>query len=325
MKIDQLLKKTTTSTTPVVCEGVSDGFMIYDDDMDLAKRYVEKLFRTNGSFVYGTDADGIVTVDCTGDLKLGNLPISAYDLFYGHESGKPVGFRVKFGRVNGDFSCSHYFTNGITLENGPEEVDGFVNLGHCNLVTTAHLPKKMNGSLTLDGNGHLTALEFVPQGLDGLYANECYALAQVNGKLPRIEDYDVQITDTKHLSSLEFLPDHIGGDLNLSGDFDGDQLSKLFTTLKSVGWSDTGNISFQAGVCIVRGAFNVSRIPMIANLSSVSLPRSNTRYASAQMTTLDEIVNSVLEDISSNGKSRRSAALSMQRALIDAGLADFLK
>lgn len=325
MKLSKLVSNTITPIEVAdggLREDASNDFMIRD--IALAEQYIDKLFRTSGKFVYGVDGQGIITVDCTGDLKFGTMTLSGYDLFSNHDSaGKvPIGFRVKFGHVDGNFECNHFFTNGLTLENGPTEVNGYVHLAHCHLVTTEHLPKKINGSLTIDRNGKLTSLEYIPEGTTGFYANDCYRLQHINGKFDDLEDYDLQISDSKLLNSLDFVPNSIGGDLFLSGNFTGEQISELFGRLKQVGYSNSGEIRFVPNNSSVSGPYNVSRLPMISDLYRVVLPNGDNR---GQTVELAAIINGVLSDIAEDGVPRRKATMSMQRKLLDANLGDYLK
>ena len=325
MKLTQLLTGNVTSsqTSQGLQEETSTSFMFHEADMELAKQYVEKLFKTSGKFVYGVDDQGVVTVDCTGNLTVNTMTMSGSDLFYGDANRKdPIGFRVKFGRVNGNFECDWYVTGGMTLENGPTEVDGYVHLSFCNLVTTKYLPKKINGSLTIDGNGKLTSLDFIPEGIHGFYANECLGLRTINGKFNDLEDYDLQISDSPKLTSLDFVPDSIGGDLYLSGKFTGAQITELFGRLKRVGYSDTGEIRFMPSFSTVSGHYNVSRLPMINNLHQVVLPNGGDH---GQRVELTAIINDTLSDIVDNAMPRRKATMLMQRKLLDANLEDFLK
>ena len=123
-----------------------------------AKQYIQTFFSCTGTVSYRDTRDGI-EVSCTGDVVLDDIPVKSYKQFC---DTKVISFRVKFDKVDGTFRINPWFTQGIDLTNGPNEVKYL----KCDNVCTDSLPDHAE-SLAISLMSSMTQLS-LPSGLKQL-------------------------------------------------------------------------------------------------------------------------------------------------------------
>lgn len=154
--------------------------------------------------------------DCDGNVKVyGNLI----------KDGK---FIIKFGRVKGDFNCSHNQLSSLigapeyvsgdfncsfnkleTLEGAPQEVVGDFYCDCNELVSLMGAPKSIGGDFCCENNPKLTTLNGAPQTVGGGFDCSNCGLKNLVGS-PQTVDADFNCKKNK-LESLEGAPQTIGG------------------------------------------------------------------------------------------------------------------
>ena len=131
------------------------------------------------------------------------------DLVDGH-------FPVKFGKVNGSFSC--YSCDSLTsLVGSPKFVDGFFDCGSCyELTTLSGGPEEVVGNFNCNSCGGLTSLIGAPKKVHRNFdCNTCGKLVDLQGA-PDIVPGDFDCSFCWNLESLKGAPNVVGGTFNCS-------------------------------------------------------------------------------------------------------------
>ena len=118
---------------------------------------------------------------------------------------------LKFGRVNGNFYCSH---NKLTsLEGCPSYVGGFFDCSNNQLTSLEGCPKEVGGSFDC-GNNKLTTLEGCPTELNINFYCDHNQLTSLKGGPKEVGgDFNCSLNI---LTSLEGCPSYVGGHFDCS-------------------------------------------------------------------------------------------------------------
>jgi hypothetical protein len=164
-------------------------YELFEDQTEI-KRLLEEYFNITGPHTIKPDGTVDIEGDCILKLakKVNQLP-------------------VKFGKVSGNFNCSH--TQLTSLVGSPQSVgDGFYCYRN-QLTSLVGAPQSVGGTFDCAVN-RLTSLEGAPQSVGGNFSCSRNQLTSLVGA-PQLVRYDFSC-NTNHLISLEGAPQSVGRD-----------------------------------------------------------------------------------------------------------------
>ena len=153
--------------------------LLDDDDVYLSK--VDKLvvknwiitnYKITGNLTISDD----LVVDCSGGVTVYNKSIESL-----------TNGMFRWGKVMGNFSCSH--CNRLTsLKDSPEEISGGFRCIHCdNLTSLEGAPKSIGKDFECSKCANLKNLKGAPEKVRSFYCEKCYNLTSLEGAPKIIE------------------------------------------------------------------------------------------------------------------------------------------
>ena len=156
-----------------------------------------KIGKLLGNVKHKINKDG--TVDCFENVLLKSDIIDKN----GH-------FKIKFGKVHGNFVCH----NGISLtslEGSPIEVSGNFDCSRCiNLTSLEGAPEKVGGNFNCYDCDNLTSLEGATKEVESFDCSRCRNLTSLKGGPEKVNG-SFSCIECESLTSLKGAPKKVGG------------------------------------------------------------------------------------------------------------------
>ena len=230
-------------TNESVLSDIENTLSVSDDDLaaELITNWINDNWRGDGKLTIKFEGNTRV-VDCSGNVRY-------------PKTGKITNDMFVWGNVMGDFVFN-------ALDTDTNKVKTFIGLG---------LPRFVGGTLNLHSFTNVTNLEGLPDNVGSLHISGFKKLASLKG-CPINVDNRFTITLCASLKGLDYLPEHIGGDITINHNVNLLAIDGLSAVTNVVNGNlyINGNYklkSLEGCPSIVDGVFNCEKCKALTSLS----------------------------------------------------------